>query len=341
LLGYNPYYYRTLRKAIISFGSIFNELVMVERDNTTQEEIKRITVPLSFAGKSNWLVRLLDNPTLAKPVEITLPRMAFEIGSLQYAPNRKQNSFQSNFAQNGQGSSISQQYQGVPYDLRLNLSLYVRNIEDGMQIVEQIMPFFNPDYTVTINYIPEMNLSKNAPITLDGIVYSNDYEGDAQSKERYLIWTLSFTMQLTFYGPINTGGLITQANSNIIYYAESDTSGLPVELQLASNGNSNFQLGETVYQGASLPEVVTNGPYGIVETWDNTNYRLVLSNTVGSFATTANVVGSISDASWGVLSLTNDITLASVIVTPIPANANSSANATGYDVTISEFPKTV
>lgn len=161
MLGFNPYYYRTIRKAVVAFGSLFDNFTMIKYTNDdSMVETARITVPLMYMGKENFITRMLDNPDLSKAIEISLPRMSFELDpSIKYNTAAKLNSFNTAVAP-GAGGGVLTQQQSVPYTLTFHLYLYFRNVEDGLQILEQILPVFNPDYTVTMNYVPEMGISR-------------------------------------------------------------------------------------------------------------------------------------------------------------------------------------
>ena len=174
MLSKNHFYHRTIRKTVIAFGTIFKDIELYKYTKDSFEEISRTTVPLSYAGKEDFLTRLLGNPDLHNPTQITLPRMSFKMVGISYDPSRKLSSFSSSFHSiAGSNNTQYQQYAGTPYDLQFELYLYVRNVEDGTQIVEQILPFFNPDFCVTINDVPEMGIKRDLQITMEGIDYED------------------------------------------------------------------------------------------------------------------------------------------------------------------------
>jgi len=335
MLGFPPFYYRSIRKCVIAFGSIFNEVVLVKYTNDTQSELSRTTVPLSYEAKENFITRLLDNPDLAKPIEIKLPQMSFFVTNYEYDASRKLNSY-NQVTQPGVSSSAAQQYQSVPWNLTFELNLYVRNVEDGLQVVEQILPFFTPDYTVTINYIPELGISRNAPLVLNSCVCDTEYEGDAKTEERRITWTLNFTMQAQLFGPINTGQVITDVITNLKQIAAFSTND-PLEVQL-SNTNSfgSYQLGEIVYQGGNLPDANATA---VVVGWNPTAEILNLANVSGIIAANVPLVGANSAATFVVETAANNLTLATISVTPNPANANSDMDY-GFTTVITESPNT-
>jgi T4-like virus Myoviridae tail sheath stabiliser len=335
MLNFPPFYFRTIRKAIVAFGSIFNQVVLVKYTNDTQQELSRATVPLAYAAKENFITRLLDNPDLAKPVEITLPRLEFFLTGYQYDASRKLSSYNQTTQTIGIGSSAAQ-YQSVPWNLSFELYLYNRNVEDGLQIIEQIVPFFTPDYSVAINYIPELGIVRNAPVVLEGVRCDTDYEGDAKETERLITWTLNFTMQIQLFGPISTGNVIREVITNINQIA-ADSTNDPLEVQLSAVGGfGSYQIGETVFQGGNLPDAnVTATVVG----YNPTAEVLNLANVSGLIVANVPLVGANSQASFTVEAAANNLTLATISVTPNPANANINIDFS-YFTDIVESPNT-
>lgn len=207
------WYHGITRKAIVAFGVMFNNLNIRRRDssNTVRQTIR---IPLSYAPKNKMLSRIarLPNPDYPQ-VEVTLPRMSFEVIAFEYDGARKIN------LHNQQRTVISQTqakriYGPTPYNLTVNLYAYVKNQEDGLQIMEQIVPAFNPDFNVTVTYVPELNIKHDLPIILNSITYDDQYEGQVQD-HRMIIWTYTFTLKLYYYGPTETQEVIRQAIVNI------------------------------------------------------------------------------------------------------------------------------
>jgi len=206
------FYHRTIRRCVVAFGNLFNQITLVKYARGTFDEIERITVPISYSGNENYAQRILGNPEIPTAVQIKLPRMSFEITDITYDPSRKLSSFEEECSiVNGVRSTVNSP---TPYNIGFELNIYVRNMEDGTQIVEQILPYFNPDYTFAMTYIDEMNLVKNTPILLESVSHSNGFEGDSETV-RYVTWRLTFTMKTYLYGPV-TGGrsIIRTAHAN-------------------------------------------------------------------------------------------------------------------------------
>ncbi len=194
------FYHSHLRKAVAVFGTLFNN-INVQRKDTSGSSVNNVKVPLSYGPKQKFLARLFEEPDLNAPeVAIRLPRMSFELTSLQYDTSVKLNKMNTLVKPNPFGQSTIRN--PVPYILTFELSIYAKNQDDALQIVEQILPYFNPEYTVTIKEIPSLNISRDIPILLQSVGYTDDYEGDFSSR-RVLIYTLDFSMKVFFYGPIN------------------------------------------------------------------------------------------------------------------------------------------
>ena len=207
------FYHSTIRKAIISFGNLFNNMY-VDRRNADGEAVQTLKVPLSYAPKQKFLSRIaaITDADAKKDVQVILPRMGFEMLSINYDPNRRVSYVQ----QSRQVTSRTQaetQYAPSPYNINVALYIYAKNQDDGLQILEQILPYFNPDFNLSITAIPELNIQNDLPIVLDDISYDDQYEGE-YTQRRAIVWTLSFTVKLNFYGPITKQGLIQFAKVN-------------------------------------------------------------------------------------------------------------------------------
>jgi len=205
-----PFYHHTLRKIVASFGSIFANIYLIKR-GANSNEIERIKVPLSYGPAERYLIRNIDDPELTKSFAIKLPRMSFEIKSVEYDSQRKLNTIKRQIsAKDGIQQTVNHQYQGVPYRITMELSILSKYIDDANQIVEQILPWFTPAFTISINSIPEMEYVDDIPITLTSVNLQDNYEDDWKTR-RDIIWTLSFDVKAMFYGPIVDKELITKA----------------------------------------------------------------------------------------------------------------------------------
>jgi hypothetical protein len=201
------FYWGTIRKAIVAFGNMFNN-INVERRDAEGNIIQILKVPLSYASKSKALARIQQRPNVDdRQVQIIVPRMAFEMTTMNYDYNRKISPVQQSRAVNATTTTLDSQYAPTPYNINVQLYVYVKNQDDGLQIIEQILPYFNPDYNLTMKSIPQLNIKNDLPIILDSVSFEDNYEGEFEDR-RTIIWTLSFTMKLNFYGPVNKQGVI-------------------------------------------------------------------------------------------------------------------------------------
>ncbi len=208
------YYHGTIRKYIIAFGNLFNDIV-IARLNTAGERIQAIEVPIAYGPKEKWLVRLKQDPNLEQNVGITLPRIGFEIISMAYAPQRKlASTLQNAHLKTSDLNRLNTQYVPVPYDLSIMLSIFVKNADDGAQILEQILPYFRPEFTTNIRLIPEMDVVVDTPVVLQDVSIEDTYEGDFDTR-RALVYNLTFSMKAYIYGPVFNQGIIKRSITNM------------------------------------------------------------------------------------------------------------------------------
>ena len=210
----NKFYHGTVRKSIVAFGNMFNN-IHIDRLDSSGNITQTLRVPLSYSPKQKFLARIAAQPqSFEQSFQTFLPRLGFEMLSLTYDPARRVSLVQQNRALNGTSTiSLNAQYAPTPYNIAMTLYVYTKNQDDGLQIIEQILPYFNPDYNLTLNAIPVMGIKNDLPVILDNISYEDEYEGDF-TQRRAIIWTLNFTMKLNFYGPINRQGIIRTTNVN-------------------------------------------------------------------------------------------------------------------------------
>ncbi len=219
MLG-STFYHETIRKVVIGFGTLFNDIHITRKDSSgnVQQSMK---VPLAFGPKQKFLVRLREDPNIAKSVAITLPRIGFEIGAISYDPARKLNKIQKVKKAGTSGNKVDTQYMPVPYNIDFELYAMSKNSDDALQIVEQILPYFQPEYTITINDIVQMSNKRDVPIILTGISYEDNYEGDF-TERRAIIYTLSFTAKAYLYGPVISGQVVTKVQ--VDQFADSSSA---------------------------------------------------------------------------------------------------------------------
>ena len=206
MLG-TQYYHETIRKVVVAFGTMFNNISLVRKDSDGKV-VQSMKVPLAYGPRQKFLVRLAEDPDLTKQVAVTLPRIGFEINGLTYDPARKLNRIQKfKKTKTGNSKKLETQYMPVPYNVGFELYVLAKNSDDALQIVEQILPYFQPEYTLTLNDMSEMGIKRDVPIVLNSISYEDDYEGDFANR-RALIYTLSFTAKFYLYGPVTSQSII-------------------------------------------------------------------------------------------------------------------------------------
>ena len=250
----HDFYHSVLRKYVIMFGNIFNE-IQVDRFDSSGNKIQTLNVPLEYSPKQKSIQRVTADPTLNRDIAATMPRLGFEMTGLTYAGSRKLNSSTKivRGVDNG-GKDFGYVYTPVPYDMSFSLYVFVKNAEDGTQIIEQILPFFTPDYTVTIKALPELNINLDIPIELTSVTTDDSYEGDFDASRRVLTWQLDFTVKGYLFGPVNRQKYII--NASIAQYADIDATQAG-EATILTGNTTDFTTSSSII---SLPGAVVD-PY--------------------------------------------------------------------------------
>lgn len=332
MLGNNHFYNRTIRKVVVAFGTMFNDIVLVRYNKAGTTEYERTRVPLSYGAKEKYLTRLASDPTLTKSINVYVPRISFDLVGLSYDSTRKFNTINRNFGVNSDTGVVSGQYAPVPYNFEFDLSIYVRNQEDGTQILEQILPFFTPDFTVTVDLVPKVGRKYDLPVTLNSVSPEIDYEGDF-STTRLIIWTLNFTVKGYIFPSVNNVGLIEQANTNI-YIDSRNTTYQKVYVDSA-NGSGVFTTGETI----RVPERNVTGT--VLYFANNVTGTLIASDLSDLLEEDDVIVGDYSNAVYTVNTVDlNPLKTVAIVTSPNPASANADDDF-GFIETISEFPNTI
>lgn len=332
MLGNAPFYHQLTRKAVVLFGRLFDDIIMKRVNNQNGKEFNRFTVPVIYSPKEKMVTRIFSDPDLQKSIQIILPRMSFEITGIAYDATRKQNSLLK-AARANTATRVNSMYMGVPYDITFALNIYARNIDDGTQIVEQILPFFNPDFTVATNMVPDLGFIKDVPVILNSVTNNIEYEGNFDSV-RYVNWTLTFTMKMYYYGPISYPKIIRTVYANI-YNDPSLKAGYITRINTA-NTTGQYKSDDIVFQGKSYN---TANAYGIVVNYSNTGMltlgavqgQFVVNNTIHAVSTNATSIIDSFDSSA--------LKLAQITITPDPTNAEPTDDY-GYNIDITEWPNT-
>ena len=224
------YYHEILRKTIISFGTIFNDIKIRHRDGAGKES-SEMRVPLAYGPMQKFLARLEQQADLNRAVQITLPRMSFETTNIAYDATRKSGITQTFKATDG--NKLRKVFMPVPYNVGFELNILVKLNDDALQIVEQILPYFQPSVNVTVDRVNVIGEKRDIPIVLDNISFQDDYEGDFATR-RALIYTLNFTAKTYLFGPVSDSseGLIKKVQ--VDYYASVDTENARRELRYSA-----------------------------------------------------------------------------------------------------------
>ena len=204
------FYHEILRKTVIGFGTLFNNINIRHKDasGTTFSTLK---VPLAYGPMQKFLARIQQQPDLDRETAITLPRLSFEMQGIQYDPTRKTGIAQTFLAKSG--TTAKKVYMPVPYNVGFELSIMAKLSDDALQILEQILPYFQPSFNITVNLISSIGEKKDIPIVLESINYSDQYEGGFESR-RTIVYTLSFVAKTYLFGPVadNPEGLIKKVD---------------------------------------------------------------------------------------------------------------------------------
>lgn len=329
MLGNAQFYHRTIRKMVVVFGTLFNDLEIVRytQAGVPKEKWK---VPLTYSPKERFITSITSDPDLIKSINTVVPRMSFNLDSLEYDVNRKQVSTLRNFAQNDD-TSINTQFVPVPYNYQFSLSIYVRNTEDGTQILEQILPFFTPDFNVTVDFIPEMDQKYNVPIILDSVASTVEYEGGVlDGSTRLILWDLTFTAKGYIWPPVKSGKYIKSANTNtMIDLTNKNLQKVYVDY---ANGNGVFAQGETLRANSS-------DLFGTVDYFSNTTSGvLVVSGANRTIQVGEKLTGDFTGASYNVaVTDINSLNVVQIQTTTNPGDA-TLGDEFRFLETIKEYP---
>ena len=255
------FYHEKIRKCVAIFGRMFNDIYIL-RKTASGGSTSQVKVPLAYAPRRKYLDRIRENPDLYEDtqVAIKLPRMSFEITNFAYDTSR-QLTKTSTFNTIGTAATNRQKFfPPVPYTINFQLNVYAKSQDDALQVVEQVIPFFNPQYTLTISPFPEEypDFKEDIPIIIQGVSFSDDFEGSVESR-RTIIYALDFEMKISFHGPISTSGIIRQSDANIFdINTNLDSDGFVETIRVTPNpddviglADSDFGFTTTIIDGES------------------------------------------------------------------------------------------
>ena len=260
MLGHT-FYHQHLRKYVIVFGTLFNDIIVQRKDNSGNI-VQDIKVPLAYAPREKALARINADPDLARKVGMVLPRMSFEMQSFNYAPERKLNKIHRNVAAYADDKAkLYAAYSPVAYDIGFDLNIYTRYAEDSTQILEQILPFFTPEWSVTMTLIPEMSWKQDIPVVLNGVSAQDTYDGDFETR-RALIHTLNFTLKGYLWGPLRKSGIIKTANvmthvdTSTVYANSHPANTVVANVNVTDSSSSGYYIHSRT---TTTPGLLANG----------------------------------------------------------------------------------
>jgi len=275
----HTFYHEAIRKYIIMFGNMFND-IYISRKNNAGTRIQTIKVPIAYGPREKWLARLRGDPNLDREVAVQLPRLSFEITNMAYAPNRTLNRMQKNVAISDGNNTLRQQYVPVPYDLSVSLYGMFAGNEDAVQVVEQILPFFRPEWTNSVKLVPSMGQYYDVPTVLNDMSIEDSYDADFQTR-RAIIYTFNFTVKGLLFGPVTKQGVIRRtlvdftipssntATGNLTISSASTNEGpqsrLTITPGLLANGSPTTNSTASI----AITSISANDTYGVAVDHEN------------------------------------------------------------------------
>lgn len=252
----HTYYHGTIRKYVVLFGTLFNDIYITRPDPTHNRNLT-VKVPVNYGPKDKVLARLTADPNLDRMPSIQLPRISFQINDLTYAADRKLNTIGKKYKQDiSNADNLKYLYNPVPYDIRFSMSVITKNADDATRIVEQILPFFTPEWTTTVQLIPELDIILDIPIILNDVNVNDSYEGSFEDKSRVLTWDFVFTLKGYLFGPVRKNGVIKFANTQIYNSLSANQALTSVDVYpgLTSNGAPTSNSSATISRDNIYPD---------------------------------------------------------------------------------------
>ena len=265
MLG-NYYYHEIIRKTIIAFGTLFND-IHIRHTDQQGNAVSDIKVPLAYGPSQKFLARITQQPDLNKPIQITLPRMSFEMTSIAYDSTRKSSLIQT-FKTCDDGSKVKKVFMPVPYNIGFELNILSKLNDDSLQVLEQILPYFQPHFNLTVDLVESIGEKRDIPIVLDSVSFQDDYEGTFDTR-RALIHTLTFTAKTYLFGAIadSSDGLIRKVQVDL--YTSTDRTTAKREMRYTVTPTAKVDKNnDGVIDAADTPLLVPGDNFGFDEEWE-------------------------------------------------------------------------
>ena len=289
----NYFYHEILRKTIISFGTLFNDIQIKHRDRAGSD-FSIITVPIAYGPIQKFLARIEQSPTVRKEVAITLPRMSFEMTGVQYDPSRKSSSMQTFKAIGADKNKLVKNFMPVPYNVSFQLSVLSKLNEDALQILEQILPYFQPHFNLTVDLVDSIGEKRDIPMILENISMQDDYEGDFTTR-RALIYTLNFTAKTYLFGPVGTLNDSLIKKVQVDYHTNTNTVNSSRQLRYVAEPRAlkDYNGDQTAVVMSDISENVTEIPVSEIARFTKGTYiqvgdEVMYIREVGSTELTVN-----------------------------------------------------
>ena len=256
------FYHSLFKKYVVIFGTLFNNIV-IERQNSSGQLEQTFKIPISYGPREKFLARVEDNPDAVALTAIKLPRMAFEVTGITYAPNRKLNTINKVMTRNNiNGVNVyNRVFNPAPYDISFRLDIMTKTMEDGLRIVEQILPYFTPEWTVSAKLLPDYDNITDIPVVLNDVSIDDSYAADFVTR-RVLIFSLTFTMKCYFYGPITESKLIKFVDVRVYPDTTANTTydrtTIRPGLTIGGDPTSNIEL------SVALSQIDETDTYGFI-----------------------------------------------------------------------------
>ena len=271
------FYHEILRKTVIGFGTLFNNINIRHKD-ASGTNFSVMKVPLAYGPMQKFLARIQQQPDLEREIAITLPRLSFEMQGIQYDPTRKTGIAQTFLTKNG--TNAKKVYMPVPYNVGFELSIMAKLSDDALQILEQILPYFQPSFNITVNLVSSIGEKKDVPIVLESINYSDQYEGGFDSR-RIIIYTLSFTAKTYLFGPVadNPEGLIKKVDVDFYGNTNVKTAKRVQRYSATPTAKKNYDEDQATVLNGAISDSVTQ--FKVSSTTDlAANQRIIIDTEI-------------------------------------------------------------
>jgi len=275
LYGHQPFGFDHLRNYVIYFGRVFSDIRVERTDPTTGDQTSLVRVPLSYSGRDRNLLRVDIKPGSEEskncpPGFLVFPHMGFELTGMQYDPDRKLPVMGRTVRKDDNDlNKLRRTYTPVPYDLFFKVYVMSKNISEGNQIVEQILPFFTPEFTSTLNLIPAMNIDHDVPIILNAVNFEDRYQGELTQDRRTVFWTLDFVMKAYFYGPVVSKPIVKVANTQFFVGNTSTTNTAVFKYTVTPGLTANGTATSNSAAAIAYANVAVDDDFGYVVVWED------------------------------------------------------------------------